>query len=290
MLTSQRPSADAPPSLRLLPGWSSKRVAKLAPRRSYTIVVLPITVGVAGLGLWQLLAVLLHADPNIAPSPWRVLTQGWEWRAAIWSNTVPTLEETALGFGASLICAFALATAMQLWALLRRALYPFLVVSQTLPLIAIAPIVDIWFGLGLLPKLVVVAIVTFFPITVGLTEGFRSAEPGAVDLLRSMGAHRFVIFSKLQLPAAMPHFFAGLRIAITYAVVGAVFAEYVGASSGLGIFMSEQFSQFRTDLVYASVAVVAAVSLGLFAMTYFVERLVIPWYWLSRRAERTAGH
>lgn len=282
MLTSLHPRADDQ-SLRLrsFPGAPSR---KASTPRAYTVIVLPVALGLAALGLWQLLDTAFHVDPNILPTPWRVVTQGWQWRAAIWSNTVPTLEETSLGFAVSLASAFMLAVVMQLWVPCRRALYPFLIISQTLPLIAIAPIVDIWLGLGLVPKLVVVAIVTFFPITVGLTEGFRAADPGAVDLLRSMGATRSMIFWKLELPTAMPYFFAGLRIAITYAVVGAVFAEYVGASSGLGIFMSEQFSQFRTDLVYACVAVIATVSVGLFAFTHIVERLTIPWYRLSRRA------
>jgi len=252
-------------------------------RRTSSFLVPPLLVAAVGLGLWQLLATVTHVQPQIFPTPWLVMSQGWEWRSAIWANTVPTLEETFIGFAVSLVCAFALAVIMELFRPSRRALYPFLIVSQTLPLIAIAPIVDLWLGFGLMPKLVVVAIVTFFPITVGLTEGFASAEPDAINLLRSMGASRLGVFRRLKLPGAMPYFFAGLRIAITYAVVGAIFAEYVGATSGLGIFMSEQANQFRTDLVYAAVAVTAAVSVGLFALTYLVQQLTIPWYRLSRR-------
>jgi ABC-type nitrate/sulfonate/bicarbonate transport system permease component len=282
MLTS---SAARTSSDRLkLRAFPAAPVPTTGARRASSLVLPPVLVAAVALGLWQLLATLTHVRPQILPTPWLVISQGWDFRSAIWANTVPTLEETFIGFGVSLVCAFVLATGMELWTPSRRALYPFLVVSQTLPLIAIAPIVDLWLGFGLLPKLVVVAIVTFFPITVGLTEGFASAEPDAINLLRSMGASRLGVFRRLKLPGAMPYFFAGLRIAITYAVVGAIFAEYVGASSGLGIFMSEQASQFRTDLVYAAVAVTAAVSVGLFALTYLVQRLTIPWYQLSRRA------
>lgn len=266
--------------LRAFPGASP---ALAGAGRASGFVLPPLAVAVAALGLWQLVAMLSHVRPQILPTPWLVLSQGWAWRSAIWANTVPTLEETFLGFGASLFCAFSLAIVMELWGPCRRALYPFLVLSQTLPLVAIAPIVDLWLGFGLLPKLVVVAIVTFFPVTVGLTEGFASVEKDAINLLRSMGSSRVGIFRRLKLPGAMPHFFAGLRIAITYAVVGAIFAEYVGASSGLGIFMSEQANQFRTDLVYAAVAVTAAVSITLFGLTYVVQRIVIPWYQLARR-------
>jgi len=269
------------------PAWSSV----LAPRPTALVQAgrglrfgLPaLVVATVAAGAWQLVASIMHVRAQILPTPWRVLVEGWDWRGAIWANTVPTLEETFLGFGLSLLCALALAVVMELAPLWRRALYPFLIVSQTLPLIAIAPIVDIWFGFGLWPKLVVVAIVTFFPVTVGLTEGFGSVEPEAVVLLRSMGANRLGVFRRLKFPGAMPYFFAGLRIAITYAVVGAIFAEYVGANSGLGIFMAQQNEQMSTALVYDAVAVTALVSMGLFALTYLVQRLVIPWYGLSRR-------
>jgi ABC-type nitrate/sulfonate/bicarbonate transport system permease component len=281
MLTSNAAHTARGGLLRSFPARPARMVGR---RRVSSFVFPPLVVAAAALGLWQLFATITHVRPQVLPTPWLVISQGWDWRSAIWDNTVPTLEETFIGFGVALLCAFVLALLMELWRPSRRALYPFLIVSQTLPLIAIAPIVDIWLGFGLLPKLVVVAIVTFFPITVGLTEGFASAEPEGINLLRSMGASRWGVFRRLQLPGAMPYFFAGLRIAITYAVVGAIFAEYVGASSGLGIFMSEQANQFRTDLVYAAVAVTAAVSLGLFALTYLVQRLAIPWYRLSRQA------
>jgi ABC-type nitrate/sulfonate/bicarbonate transport system permease component len=267
--------------LRAFPGGP---VTTARARRASRFVLPPVLVAVVALGLWQLCATVTHVRPQILPTPWLVISQGWDFRSAIWANTVPTLEETLIGFGVSLVCACTLAAVMELWGPSRRALYPFLIVSQTLPLIAIAPLVDLWLGFGLLPKLVVVAIVTFFPVTVGLTEGFASAEPDAIKLLRSMGASRLVVFRRLKVPGAMPYFFAGLRIAITYAVVGAIFAEYVGASSGLGIFMSEQANQFRTDLVYAAVAVTALLSVALFALTYFVQRLTIPWYQLSRQS------
>ncbi len=276
----------APPSGLLASPTSSPTAGRRrgAARARLGRVAPPVVLVALLFGAWQLYATLRHVQPQILPSPWLVATQGFDWRAAIWTNTVPTLEETFFGFSLSLACGFLLATAMELSRAVRRALYPLLVTSQTLPLIAIAPIVDLWLGFGLVPKLVVVAVVTFFPVTVGLTEGFDAAERDAVDLLRSMGARRWQVMVRLKLPGALPHFFAGLRIAVTYAVVGAVFAEYVGATKGLGIFMSEQSNQLRTDLVYAAVAVTAAVSVALFGLTYLLQQLVIPWYRLSRRS------
>ena len=136
----------------------------------------------------------------------------------------------------------------------------------------------IWFGFGLLPKVLVIALVTFFPITVGLIEGFAATDRQATSLLRSMGASRWQQFRYVRLPGALPRFFTALRIGITYAVTGAIFAEYVGATAGLGIFMSLQKNSFRTDLVLAAVLVTALLSVALFLLTYAVERLVVPWY------------
>jgi len=161
---------------------------------------------------------------------------------------------------------------------LRRALVPLLVGSQTLPIIAIAPLMIIWFGFGLLPKVLVIILTTFFPVAIGLIEGFASADRDTGRLLASMGASRWQQFRYLRLPGAMPRFFTALRIGITYAVVAAIFAEYVGATSGLGIYMSMQKNSFRTDLVLAAVVVTAMLSITLFALTYLVERLVCPWY------------
>jgi ABC-type nitrate/sulfonate/bicarbonate transport system permease component len=173
-----------------------------------------------------------------------------------------------------------LAVSMDFVPWLRRALIPLLVASQTLPIVAIAPLMIIWFGFGLLPKVLVIALVTFFPVTVGLVDGFAAAERSATDLLRSMGASRLQQFRYLRLPGALPRFFTALRIGIAYAVTGAIFAEYVGATAGLGIFMSVQQHSFRTDLVLAAVLVTALLSVLLFALTYLVERAVVPW---SRR-------
>lgn len=235
-----------------------------------------LLVGVVVLG-WQVAVSLTEVRPQVLPSPLRVLQQGWIYRADLWANTVPTLVETAVGFAVSLTVGWVLAIAMDFVPWLRRALIPLLVTSQTLPIVAIAPLMIIWFGFGLLPKVLVIALVTFFPVTVGLVEGFAAADRSATDLLRSMGASRLQQFRYLRLPGALPRFFTALRIGIAYAVTGAIFAEYVGATSGLGIFMSVQKNSFRTDLVLAAVVVTALLSVLLYALTYLVERAVVPW-------------
>lgn len=255
-------------------------------RRRAGLVLPPVVLVTAVIGLWQWAVQAFDVAPDVLPTPARVARQGWAVRGQLWTNTLPTLEETLVGFSVSVAVGVVFAVAMDFSGAARRALYPLLVASQTLPLIVIAPLMIIWFGFGLLPKVLVVALITFFPVTVGLSEGFAATDADATALLRSMGAGRWTQFVRLRFPGALPHFFAGLRIAITYAVGATVFAEYVGAEKGLGIYMQLQKNTSRTDLVLAAVAVTAALSAALFGLTFLLERLTIPWYRRSRQAGR----
>jgi ABC-type nitrate/sulfonate/bicarbonate transport system permease component len=259
--------------------------AASSPRRANAAAVLPPLMLVALLiAAWQLYAGVSGIGDDVLPPPSRVLSATWENRGDLWANTLPTLRATLLGFALSLTVGFALAVLVDSSRHLRRALMPVLVATQTLPIIAIAPLMVLWFGFGLTPKVLLVALVTFFPITVAFAEGFAASEPQAEALLRSMGASRARVFRSVRLPSSLPFFFAGLRIAITYAVVAAIFAEYAGASEGLGIYMQNAKNSFRTDLVLAAVLVSALLTLALFALTYVVERIAIPWYRLSRQS------
>jgi len=257
------------------------------PGRSVAGTVLPpLALIVVLFAVWQYAVTAYDVQPTVLPSPARILEQGWTARATIWENTVPTLKETVCGFAVSLSIAWILAVIVDFSPFLRRALMPVLVASQTIPIIAIAPLMIIWFGFGLLPKIIVISLVTFFPVCVGLIEGFASTDAEAMNLMRSMGASRWRQFTGVRLPSALPRFFTALRIGITYAVTGAIFAEYVGAENGLGIYMSAMKNSFRTDLVLAAVVVTAVVSVILFLLTYLVEALVIPWHGKERRARR----
>ncbi|EON34665.1 MULTISPECIES: ABC transporter permease [Gordonia] len=238
----------------------------------------PAIVTVAALvAVWQIYVELSGIRPQLLPSPSRVAEQGWAHRSEIGVHAAATLQVTLIGFGVSLVLAWVLAIIVDFSPVLRRAFVPLFVASQTLPIIAIAPLMVIWFGFGVLPKVLVIALVTFFPMAIGLIEGFAAADREAGALLRSMGATRRQIFRYVRLPSALPRFFTALRIGITYAVVGAVFAEYVGATQGLGIYMSLQKNSFRTDLVLAAVLVTALVSVSLYLLTFAVERVVAPW-------------
>ncbi|WP_087003936.1 ABC transporter permease [Gulosibacter sp. 10] len=252
--------------------------------RSGSRVWAPLVFLAVALVVWEAAVRVTEVRPQVLPAPSRVASMGWEHRATILDHTLATLGVTAAGFGLSLLCAWVLAILADFFPTVRRGLMPLLVASQTIPVIAIAPLMVIWFGFGLWPKMLVVALVTFFPIVVGLVEGFASADGQASGLLRSMGAGKVRGFLLVRLPSALPGFFTSLRIGITYAVTGAIFAEYVGAQQGLGIYMSVQKNAFRTDLVLAAVAITALVSVALYLSTHLLERLVIPWHLEQRKA------
>lgn len=229
------------------------------------------------LALWEAVVRVTGIRPQVLPAPSRILTAGWEQRSALLTHSLSTLSVTFAGFALSMACAWALAILIDFSPTLKRGLIPLLVASQTIPVVAIAPLMIIWFGFGLLPKMLVVALVTFFPVAIGLIEGFGRADREATALLRSMGATRWQEFRLLRLPSALPQFFTSLRVGITYAVTGAIVAEYVGAKQGLGIYIMMQKNAFRTDLVLAAVFVVAILSILLYLSTFLLERLIIPW-------------
>ena len=226
---------------------------------------------------WELYVRLSGVSPTTLPAPSRVVAQLWLNRGVIWANTVPTIGATTLGFACSLATAFAFSVLIDFARPLRRALFPVFVISQTLPLVAIAPLVVLWFGFGLLPKILLVALVTFFPMLVALVDGYESTETEIERLLAAMGASRVTIFRRARLPSALPYFFAGLRISITYAVVAAIFAEYAGAARGLGIYILNAKNNFRPDLVLAAVLVSSALTLVLFGIAALLQRVSMPW-------------
>jgi ABC-type nitrate/sulfonate/bicarbonate transport system permease component len=226
---------------------------------------------------WEAYALHSGISPTALPAPSRILFQAVEHRQALLDNTLPTLLTTVLGFTLSLVAAFAISVLVDFVPALRRSLFPVLIVSQTLPLIAIAPLVVLWFGFGLAPKVGLVALVTLFPMLVALVQGYAATDRDIEALLASMGAGRLRIFRLARLPSALPYFFAGIRISITYAVVAAIFAEYSGASRGLGIYILNAKNNFRPDLVLAAVLVSSVLTLLLFAMVLWVQRVAMPW-------------
>ena len=166
------------------------------------------------------------------------------------------------------------------------ALYPFIIASQTVPIIVIAPMLLVWIGYGLTPKIIVVALISFFPIVVNTVDGMRSVDSDMHKMMRTMGANRWTIFLKVQVPISMPYLFSGLRVAIAVSVIGAVIGEWVGSSEGLGYLMIRSKPQFQTERVFAAIAILSVMGIVLFASIGLLERFLIPW-WHKEKEGRT---
>jgi len=199
-----------------------------------------------------------------------------DWRMLL-DHTRVTLVEVVLGFGLALVAGIACGVAIDSSAILRRAIYPLIIASQTIPMVALAPLMLIWFGYGLLPKILITALIGFFPIAVNTVDGLRSGDREMLALLRSMGSSAGQRFRLVRVPAALPLIFSGARIAITFCVIGAVFAELVGASEGLGYLMERSAAQFQTSRVFACIGILALMGIGLFSLIALIERLALPW-------------
>lgn len=217
------------------------------------------------------------------PPPSRVFAALVDMLPLLAQHARATLLAAVTGLGAALLVALALAALMELSPRARQGIYPLLVVSQTIPIITIAPLLIIWFGFGILPKVLVVTLVCFFPVAVSMAEGMQAADPDMVNLLRVMGSSRWQIIRLIRLPAAMPSFFAGLKIAGTYAMMGAVIGEWLGASSGLGVFMTRASHAYKVDGVFAAIIIISLISLLFFALIELAARLAMPWYYNERR-------
>ncbi|HEX7057719.1 MAG TPA: ABC transporter permease [Bacilli bacterium] len=238
----------------------------------------PIIIVVAFLAVWQVSASVLAVPAWLLPTPLHILAAGFADFSRILHHTAATLKITVIGFAAGVLFGIAVAVWMQLifpW--LKQGFYPLLVLSQNIPIIVLAPLFVIWFGFGLLPKVLIIILVCFFPITVALLQGFAQTEKTLSDYMGMIGANRNQRFWKLEFPHALPYLFSGLKISATYSVMGAVISEWTGAKDGIGIFMMLQKSGFRTDLVFAAIFVIVALSLGLFCLILLVEKLLIRW-------------
>lgn len=227
--------------------------------------------------LWQLLSTSGLVPAYLLPSPLSVLRAFWGDWPLLWQHARITLAEAFLGLLLGVLVGFFFAVLMDAFDLLYRAFYPILVVTQTVPAVAIAPLLVLWFGYEMLPKVILLIITTFFPITVGLLEGFRSADPDAIGLLRSMRASRLQIFRYLKGPSALPQFFSGLRIAASYSVVGAVISEWLGGFGGLGVYMTRVRQAFAFDKMFAVIFLISLISLLLLGLVNLAERKCLPY-------------
>jgi ABC-type nitrate/sulfonate/bicarbonate transport system permease component len=249
-----------------------------AGRALWSRVVPPVLFGAALIGLWELYVAVSGVGEATLPSPVAVARALVRDRGTLVSGAGTTLAEIALGFGLAIVVGVALAVLVSSSRAAERAVYPWLVVSQMVPIPALAPIVVLWTGFDIRPKLIVIALVTFFPIAVNTIDGLRATDRELVGLLRTLGAGRWQVFRIARLPAALPYLFSGMRVGAAFAVIGAVFAEWTGATGGLGILILEYGNQTATPDVFAVVVVLAVIGVALFALVGVVERLAVPWW------------
>lgn len=240
-----------------------------------------LLVGLAG--LWQIAATngaiadALGIEPFLVPSTAEVASALWENRGLLADDAWVTLREILLGFGCALLIGLAFAVAMRLSETLRLAAYPLVVASQTIPIIVIAPILVTWFGFGIVPKVLIVSLICFFPIAVTTLDGLRSVDPAALKLMRTLDASRWQTFRRVEVPTALPSAFSGARVAVVIAPIGAVFAEWTGSSSGLGHLILQDNAQLEVAREFAAIVVLSAIALALFAIVSVAERLVVTW-------------
>jgi ABC-type nitrate/sulfonate/bicarbonate transport system permease component len=228
-------------------------------------------------GAWQAVASLPSVDDLTLASPVetaRALRDDW---SLLMDNAGTTLVEVLLGLGISVLAGVAFAVGMHLSRVLREAAYPLLVASQAIPIVVLAPIFVLAFDYGIGPKLAIVALICFFPLTVNVLDGLRSVEPELLKLMRSLGASRLQTLRKVELPAALPFFFSGLRVAATVSVIGAVFGEWAGADKGLGRLVLLGNNQLQTPRVYAGIVILTLMAVALFALATLAERVACPW-------------
>jgi ABC-type nitrate/sulfonate/bicarbonate transport system permease component len=227
--------------------------------------------------VWELGVRLYNLPGYILASPSQVLAVMTDIYPALCFHGGMTLLEAVSGFILAIIAAFIIAFMLDRCLWLNRAVYPILIISQTIPLIVLAVLFTIWFGFGLLPKILVVILVCFFPVVISLSNGLREVDPDQLNLFRSMGASPLKTFTMVKLPAALPAFFAGIRISATYSIMAAVIAEWLGSNRGLGYYMTLQQKQFAIDRVLAAVAIICLLSLLLVKLIDLSEYLLIPW-------------
>ena len=227
--------------------------------------------------LWQLICTLGVVDSFMLPSPVQVVKAFFEEFPALMEHSMVTLAEAFLGLLFGICLGFVMAVFMDQFEPLHKAFYPLIVLSQTIPTVAIAPLLVLWFGYEMAPKVILIVITTFFPITVGLLNGFESADKDSVNLLRAMGAGRWQIFKIVKMPGALSQFFAGLRISASYAVVGAVISEWLGGFSGLGVYMTRVKKAFAFDKMFAVIFLISIISLLLMKAVDLMQKKCMPW-------------
>ncbi|MEZ4520841.1 MAG: ABC transporter permease [Thermomicrobiales bacterium] len=245
--------------------------------RSLTGWLIPAFLLALVIAGWELWVWIDDTPAWFLPAPSAVAEEAVSSRALLWEHTWTTLQEVLLGYAIALVVGIGTALLIAFSRIAERTVYPIIVASQAIPIIALAPILLIWFGFGMTPKIIVVVLLCYFPIAVNMADGLRAADSDALNLLRSMGASRWQIMRIVRIPSSLPYLVSGARIAAAVSVIGAIVGEWVGASSGLGYLMTRAASQFLTARLFAAVAISAVIGIALFAIVALIGRALVPW-------------
>ena len=236
------------------------------------------------LAAWQAVVDVRHVSDFILPSPAAILRTTLQYFPLLMKHTWTTTYEIGIGFVIGNLIAVAIALVIVNSRLAEKAIYPLLIASQTIPKVAIAPLFIVWFGSGITPKVIITAVICFFPTVVNTVQGLKATDENAIDLLRLVAASRLQVFTKLQFPNALPYFFAGLKISIALAVIGAIIGEWVGANSGLGYVIMYSTQTLRTDFMFAALLLISVLGVVLYLGVVLLERL-FSW----RASDRPVG-
>lgn len=245
--------------------------------QNITNKIAPVIAILTVILIWYICNDMQVIPAYMLPSPTEVFSAFVNNFDVMLQQAAVTLQEAVYGLLIGIAIAFVVASLMDRFAFLHKALYPLLVISQTIPTIAIAPLLVLWMGFGMAPKITLVVITTFFPIAIGLLNGFSLVDDDAVKLMRSMGASRFQIFRFVKLPSALPSFFSGLQVSASYAIVGAVISEWLGGFDGLGVYMTRVKKAYAFDKMFAVIIFISAISLLLMALISIIQKLAMPY-------------
>jgi len=246
--------------------------------RNLSRYVVPAATVAGAVVAWELASRVLRIPRFIMPAPSEIAVEAWEWRYRFIGHSWVTLYETLGGFALSIAVGVPLAVIIVHSPLLRRIIYPMILMLQSVPKVAIAPILLLWVGYGLKSGIVVAATVAFFPIVISTAAGLQSVDRDLLELTRSLDAGSLKVFAKVRIPWAMPHIFSGLKVAITLAVIGAIVAEFIGADTGLGYLILTNSGAMKTSAVFFVLLILSLLGIALFYMVEAIERAVCPWY------------
>ena len=241
-----------------------------------SLALLPALSILALLAVWEILVRALNVPTYVLPAPSRVLTALWEDRESLLHHSGITVCEALSGMGISLALALVLGVLMDISAGLKACLYPILVVTQTIPMIVLSPILILYLGFGAAPKILTVVLMCFFPVVVGFADGMQQIDPGYVNLIRAYGGSRLQVYTQVKIPYALPSLFSGLKVAATYSIGGAVVGEWVASQAGIGYYLLRVKNSYALDKMFASVLVIILLSMMMNGLILLLQRLCQP--------------